>query len=95
MSRLGADERRLSTDVPTRKGEQNTFYKDTDRYIDAPAEVIRWCKKGEGYAITYDRYTVLLDNLRLIHLYIKETENTGQASENRLRRVRDRPDSDR
>jgi hypothetical protein len=69
LSRIGADDWRISTAAPNRK-------KDGRPYADAnpedPGAVIRWSKDGQQYAVACDRYTGLRSNVRAIGLYIRE-----------------------
>lgn len=69
LQRVGADDWRLSTAAPHRKGDGLPY---ADANPDDPAVVVRWTKDGEQYCVACDHYTSIRDNARSIGLYVEE-----------------------
>ena len=69
MSRVGADDWRVSTAAPHRKNDGMPY---ANANPSDPAVVVRWSKDGQQFAVACDHYTDWRDNARAIGLYIRE-----------------------
>lgn len=69
LSRVGAQDWRLSTAAPHRKDDGMPY---ANASPDDPGVVVRWSKDGQQYAVACDEYTDWRDNARAIGLYIRE-----------------------